>query len=199
MDYRAAGPQALAAAPGLVRLDLSGNLLEDDKARLLAGGLARARVNHLSLSHNRVRSGCCCAALLSQEGGTTAQSFKCASAAASQLCRQSGFQALCASAIHSRRDALTASACICYCRSGTFLCVLLSARVTHKWSGMYVRSRKDVSFKLCAVLRCLSVAAAVLPRPCQMVLTGEGFWLWVILSCAVTCSALTVLCCCADR
>ena len=60
--------QALAAAPGLVRLDLSGNLLEDDKARLLAGGLARARVTHLSLSHNRVRLCCCCAAVRSQDG-----------------------------------------------------------------------------------------------------------------------------------
>ena len=88
---------------------------------------------------------------------TSAQSFKCASAAAVQLCSQSGCQALCASASHSRRDALTDSACICYCRSGTLLCELLSARVTHTWSGMYVRSREDVSSKLCAVLRCLSV------------------------------------------
>ena len=45
--------QALPAAPGLARLDLSGNLLEDDKARLLADGLTRARVTHLSLAHNR--------------------------------------------------------------------------------------------------------------------------------------------------
>ena len=47
--------QALPGAPNLARLDLSGNLLEDDKARLLADGLARARVTHLSLAHNRAR------------------------------------------------------------------------------------------------------------------------------------------------
>ncbi|KAK9834878.1 hypothetical protein WJX81_005732 [Elliptochloris bilobata] len=46
--------QALPSAPGLARLDLSGNLLEDDKARLLADGLARSRVTHLSLAHNRI-------------------------------------------------------------------------------------------------------------------------------------------------
>jgi len=51
----AGGAQALATAPCLARLDLSGNLLEDDKARLLAGGLARARVTHLCLAHNRAR------------------------------------------------------------------------------------------------------------------------------------------------
>lgn len=78
--------QALVAAPGLVRLDLSGNLLEDDKARLLAGGLARARVTHLSLSHNRVRLCCCCAAMHSQDGQCKSHScrctIRCASAAA---------------------------------------------------------------------------------------------------------------------
>ena len=68
LSDQADSAQALAAAPGLVRLDLSGNLLEDDKARLLAGGLACARITHLSLSHNRVRPGCCCAALQSKEG-----------------------------------------------------------------------------------------------------------------------------------
>ncbi len=51
----AGGAQALATAPCLARLDLSGNLLEDDKARLLASGLARARVTHLCLAHNRAR------------------------------------------------------------------------------------------------------------------------------------------------
>ena len=48
--------QALPLAPGLVQLDLSGNLLEDDKAHLLACGLAQSRITRLCLAHNRVRT-----------------------------------------------------------------------------------------------------------------------------------------------
>lgn len=64
--------QALPSAPNLARLDLSGNLLEDDKARLLADGLARAHVTHLSLAHNRARPN-------TREAPASSSSTSCAS------------------------------------------------------------------------------------------------------------------------